>query len=236
MTTERESLSRLVREGISAESVHFVGNVMIDLLHHNLSRARPAKDTIAQLANGATFASHALCDGFGLVTLHRPSNVDDPAKLAGLVSALAEISVNLPLLFALHPRTRARLSAAGLDGKLAQPRILLTSPLGYLDMIGLMRGARVVITDSGGIQEETTALGVPCLTVRDNTERPITISEGTNTLVGSSPDALLAAVGEINCSGGKRGRVPELWDGEAAGRIVRHVLDFLDHQLDQLAA
>ena len=137
----------------------------------------------------------------------------------------------MPLLFALHPRTRARLVAAGLDSKLAQPQILLTSPLGYLDMIGLMKAARVVITDSGGIQEETTALGVPCLTVRDNTERPITISEGTNTLVGSSPDALLTAVGEINGCGGKRGRVPELWDGKAAGRIVRHVLDFLDQQL-----
>jgi UDP-N-acetylglucosamine 2-epimerase (non-hydrolysing) len=135
------------------------------------------------------------------------------------------------LLFALHPRTRARLVAAGLDGKLDGPRILLTSPLGYLDMIGLMKDARVLITDSGGIQEETTALGVPCLTVRDNTERPITVSEGTNTLVGSSPRALLTAVGEINGSGGKRGRVPELWDGKAAARIVRHVLGFVDHQL-----
>jgi len=231
LTTERESLSRLVREGIAAERVHFVGNVMIDTLYHNLSRARPANDTIALLANGTTFASQAMRDGFGLVTLHRPSNVDDSAKLAGIVNALAEISINLPLLFAVHPRTRARLVADGLDGKLAEPRILLTSPLGYLDMIGLMKGARVVITDSGGIQEETTALGVPCLTVRDNTERPITISEGTNTLVGSSPNALLTAVGEINGSGGKRGRVPELWDGKAAGRIVRHVLDFLDQQL-----
>ena len=203
LTTERESLSRLVREGIAAERVHFVGNVMIDTLYHNLSRARSASDTIAELANGTTFASHASRDGFGLVTLHWPSNVDDSAKL---------------------------------DGKLAKPRILLTSPLGYLEMIGLMKSARVVITDSGGIQEETTALGVPCLTVRDNTERPITISEGTNTLVGSSSDALLTAFGEINGSGGKRGRVPELWDGKAAGRIVRHVLDFLDHQLDQLAA
>ena len=230
-TTEHESLSRLVREGIAAESVYFVGNVMIDTLHHNLSRARSANDTIAQLANGTTFASHASHDGFGLVTLHRPSNVDDSTKLAGFVNALAKISADLPLLFALHPRTRARLVAAGLDGKLAEPRILLTSPLGYLDMIGLMQGARVVITDSGGIQEETTALGVPCLTVRDNTERPITVSDGTNTLVGSSPDALLTAVGEINGSGGKRGRVPELWDGKAAGRIVRHVLGFLDQQL-----
>jgi len=230
-TTEHESLSRLVREGIAAESVYFVGNVMIDTLHHNLSRARSANDTIAQLAHGTTFASHASNDGFGIVTLHRPSNVDDSAKLAGFVNALTKISVDLPLLFALHPRTRARLVAAGLDGKLAEPRILLTSPLGYLDMIGLMQGARVVITDSGGIQEETTALGVPCLTVRDNTERPITVSEGTNTLVGSSPDALLTAVGEINGSGGKRGRVPELWDGKAAGRIVRHVLGFLDQQL-----
>jgi UDP-N-acetylglucosamine 2-epimerase (non-hydrolysing) len=196
-----------------------------------LSRARSANDTIAQLANGTIFASQTSRDGFCLVTLHRPSNVDDSAKLAGIVNALAEISKSLPLLFALHPRTRARLVSTGLDGKLAVPRILLTSPLGYLDMIGLMKDARAVITDSGGIQEETTALGVPCLTVRDNTERPITVSEGTNTLVGSSPRALLTAVDELNDSGGKRGRVPDLWDGKAAGRIVQHVIDFLDQQL-----
>ncbi len=231
LTTERASLSRLVREGIAAERVHFVGNVMIDTLYHNLSRARSANDIIVELANGTTFASQASRGGFGLVTLHRPSNVDDPARLAGIVDALADISTNLPLLFALHPRTRARFVGAGLDRKLTGPGMLLTSPLGYLDMIGLMKDARVVITDSGGIQEETTALGVPCLTVRDNTERPITVSEGTNTLVGSSPRALLTAVGEIGGSGGKRGRVPELWDGKAAGRIVRHVLDFLDQQL-----
>ncbi|MGJ0507145.1 MAG: non-hydrolyzing UDP-N-acetylglucosamine 2-epimerase [Methylocystis sp.] len=227
LTTEREAGAQLQREGVPAESIRFVGNVMIDTLNDNLARARPARATIAQLAGGGQFAEDATRDGYGLVTLHRPSNVDDPAKLAGLVAALVEISRELPLLFAMHPRTRARIEAADLAPQLAGARILATPPLGYLDMLGLMREARLVVTDSGGMQEETTALGVPCLTVRDNTERPITITEGTNTLVGSAPDALLRASREALNGAGKRGRIPELWDGKAADRIVRHVLDFL---------
>jgi UDP-N-acetylglucosamine 2-epimerase (non-hydrolysing) len=165
--------------------------------------------------------------GYGFVTLHRPSNVDDPEKLAGLVDALIEIAALLPLVFAMHPRTRERIDAAELGAKLADASILVTPPLSYLETLGMMRTARLAITDSGGVQEETTALGVPCLTVRDNTERPITITEGTNTLVGSSPQALLAAAREALGGTGKRGRVPELWDGKAAERVVRHVVEFV---------
>lgn len=229
LTTERDAYDQLVREGVAADSIHFVGNVMIDTLYANLARARPAQATIAEHAMGSDFAAETR-QGYGLVTLHRPSNVDDPARLEGIVAALAEISRRLPLVFAMHPRTRARVDAAGLASHLASARILVTPPLGYLDMLGLMREARVVITDSGGVQEETTALGVPCLTVRDNTERPITIAEGTNTLVGSSPQALVAAAVTALSGEGKRGRIPELWDGRAAHRVVQHVLDFLERR------
>ncbi len=230
LTTERDAVDQLHREGIAAKSIHFVGNVMIDTLLDNLAKARPPRSTVSHYAAGGAFTSDAMRNSYALVTLHRPSNVDDPAKLAGLVEALVEISRQLPLLFAIHPRTQARIDAANLASELDSPRILVTPPLGYLEVLGLMKEARLVITDSGGMQEETTALGVPCLTVRDNTERPITIAQGTNTLVGSSPRALLAAAREVIAGGGKRGCIPELWDGRAAERIVRHVLDFLDRR------
>lgn len=230
LTTERYAKDQLVREGVAPESIHFVGNVMIDTLHANLSRAKAPAETLALHAPPAVSVLGWDRDGYGFVTLHRPSNVDDPDKLAGLIDALAEISQSLPLIFAMHPRTRGRIDAAGLSPKLAAPRIIVTPPLSYLEALGLMRGARLVITDSGGVQEETTALGVPCLTVRDNTERPITITDGTNTLVGSSPAALLAVTRETLANGGKRGRVPELWDGKAAERVVQHVLAYIQQR------
>lgn len=232
LTTERDAKDQLLREGVSADQIHFVGNVMIDTLHANLERARPAADTIATYADRDTkFTAIATDDnGYGFVTLHRPSNVDDAETLRGLIQALTDISSKLPLVFPIHPRTRARAEAAGLMPTLADARILLTPPLGYLDMLGLMRDARLAITDSGGIQEETTALGVPCLTVRDNTERPITISEGTNTLVGTSPDKLRLAVSEALDGPHKVGRIPELWDGRAAKRVAKHVVDFIDQR------
>ena len=226
LTTEREAEAQLLREGAAREQIHFVGNVMIDTLYACLERAKPPLETMAAHGGDTAFLTAAQ-GGYGLVTLHRPSNVDDPAQLKGLLEALSSVSEKLPLVFAMHPRTRARLQSEGLAAILKSERILLTPPLSYLATLGMMRGARLVITDSGGIQEETTALGVPCLTVRDNTERPITISEGTNTLVGSSPAALrTAALAELG-GAGKSGRVPELWDGRAAERVVSHVYDFL---------
>jgi UDP-N-acetylglucosamine 2-epimerase (non-hydrolysing) len=212
-TTERDALANLVREGIAADKVFFVGNVMIDTLRRNLGRAVPAERILG--AAGAVSTG-----GYALVTLHRPSNVDDPAVLARLLGSLVETAAILPVVFPLHPRTRARIEAAGLSRLIAGPAFTVLGPVGYLEMLGLMRSARMVMTDSGGLQEESTALGVPCLTLRDNTERPVTVSEGTNTVVGSDAAAILAGVRDITAGGGKAGRVPELWDGRAAERIA----------------
>lgn len=226
LTTEREAAANLLREGVPADRIAFVGNVMIDSLLVSLERARPAAETMSVHGASPDFVQAAAA-GFGFVTLHRPSNVDDPKVLGGLLEVLAEISCRIPLVFAVHPRTRAAIEAAGLGAWLDSAGILATPPLSYLQAAGLMREARLAITDSGGVQEETTALGVPCITVRDNTERPITIAEGTNALAGASPGRLRSAVDEVLTTGGKRGRVPEMWDGKAAQRIVHHVAAFL---------
>jgi UDP-N-acetylglucosamine 2-epimerase (non-hydrolysing) len=219
-TTEEDAAGNLQREGIAADKIHFVGNVMIDTLLFNLARATPASDTLAALPQGAV-----LRQGFGLVTLHRPSNVDDPVVLARLLTVLGEIGAEVPLLFPMHPRTRARIDAAGLDYLFGDERLIPLPPAAYLDMLGLMREARVVLTDSGGIQEETTALGVPCITLRENTERPITIAQGTNTLAGTDPARIHAAWTAIK-AGRKTGQVPPLWDGRAAERIVAIIRDW----------
>lgn len=212
-TTERSAAANLAREGIADERIHFVGNVMIDSLRANLARAVPAEQTIA--GGGA-----AVPPAYALATLHRPANVDDPVVLRTLLETLRRIGESLPVVFPLHPRTRAKIDQAGLGELLNAPNMLAQGPAGYLAMLGLMARARLVLTDSGGIQEETTALGIPCLTLRDNTERPITVEEGTNTLVGRNPTAILEAAREALGGGSKAGRIPELWDGQAARRIV----------------
>lgn len=224
--TERSAIDNLLREGVAPDRVIFVGNVMIDTLHSCLGRAAPARATLSEIAVTPGLAEDALERGFAFVTLHRPSNVDDPDKLEVILAALVRISHHIPLVFPLHPRTRSMIQDAGLDHFMRDARIILAPPLSYLRAIGLMREARFAITDSGGVQEETTALGVPCLTVRENTERPITIEHGTNTLVGS-PDALVAAAELILESGGKKGRIPELWDGKAAERIAEELETYL---------
>lgn len=212
-TTEASAADNLEREGISRDKVHFVGNVMIDTLHYNLASAIPSSQTLAEAGAGFT-------QGYGLMTLHRPSNVDDAPVLRRLLTELAEISRETPLVFPVHPRTRARISDAGLDTLLDDASILLLPPQGYLEMLGLMRDARMVLTDSGGIQEETTALGVPCITLRESTERPITVTQGTNTIVGTDATAIRKAYREVMEVGGKAGRQPEHWDGHAAERIA----------------
>jgi UDP-N-acetylglucosamine 2-epimerase (non-hydrolysing) len=217
-TTEASALDNLTREGIAAERVHFVGNVMIDTLRYNLNDAIPSQHTLAKL-NGSKMS--IVGGDYGLVTLHRPSNVDNAVVLARLLKVLGQISRRTPLLFPIHPRTASRIAAAGLEGVLADSVITTIPPQGYLEMLGLMKDARVVLTDSGGIQEETTALGVPCITLRENTERPITVSQGTNTVVGTDVDQILACYEDVVKTGGKFGRVPELWDGNAAQRIVQ---------------
>ena len=201
----------------------FVGNVMIDTLLANRAAAVPAGTTLA----GLPIEHAALSGGYGVVTLHRPSNVDDRDTLTRLLGALGEIAQRLPLVLALHPRTQARIGEFGLAGVLDPLRVAMLPPQGYLEMLGLMATATLVLTDSGGLQEETTALGVPCLTIRENTERPITITEGTNTLCGTDARRIVDDAMEILASGGKRGRAPELWDGRAAERIASHLAGWI---------
>lgn len=225
LTTERSAGLQLEKEGVVSSAIHFVGNVMIDTLRANLDRAITVRDMA--LSRGASDALvEKLADGYALVTLHRPSNVDDPIQLAALLEVLNDLADRLPVLFTLHPRTKTQIEKHGLSDKLSHPFLMAQSPLSYFEMLGAMRAATVVITDSGGLQEETTALGVPCLTVRDNTERPITISEGTNILVGASPENLRREITRLLGGESKRGRVPELWDGQAAPRIVNAIASY----------
>ena len=217
-TTEPDGERNLLREGISADRIHFVGNVMIDTLMSNIEKAVPAAETLRQIASDGQLRT--VPERFGVLTLHRPSNVDDADVLHRLLSTINELSEGLPLVFPLHPRTRSRIIAGGLENVLKAPNIAAIPPLGYLQLLGLMRSASVVLTDSGGIQEETTALGVPCITLRENTERPVTVSDGTNTIVGADPSRIREAFEDVLRTGGKAGRVPQLWDGKAAERIA----------------
>ncbi len=225
-TTESDAADNLQREGIDADRIHFVGNVMIDTLLANRERAVPAETTLQGISGFDGDSEH-----FGLITLHRPSNVDDPIVLRRLIKTLAELSSNLPLVFPIHPRTQARIEEAGLSEVLAESRIALTAPLGYLDLLGLMARARLVLTDSGGLQEETTALGVPCITLRENTERPVTVEQGTNTIVGTDADKIRSVFKDTLNTGGKSGRVPELWDGHAAQRIAEILVNWVSNQV-----
>jgi UDP-N-acetylglucosamine 2-epimerase (non-hydrolysing) len=226
-TTEASARERLLREGVSGDRVVFAGNVMIDTLLSQLERAVPAAETLDRYAaaqGGARLADR----GYGVVTLHRPTNVDDRDTLVRLLACLSELSTELPLVFPVHPRAQARIEAAGLQDRLAASALALTPPLGYLQMLGLVRAARLVLTDSGGLQEETTALGVPCLTLRHNTERPITVELGTNRVVGTSPERILGAAREaLRAPLPQRPVVPG-WDGRAAARIAEAINRWLD--------
>lgn len=224
-TTERSALDNLLREGIAAERVHFVGNVMIDSLVASLPKAITATEVLTQEGRDPGLATGPA--GYGVVTLHRPSNVDSHADLSNVLAILKGVAEKLPLIWPLHPRTRANMEKLGLTHALEGSRIACLPPQGYFEMVGLMRGAKLVLTDSGGVQEETTALGIPCLTLRANTERPITVEQGTNTLVGVDRSRVLSAVNLVMSTGGKRGRVPEGWDGHAASRIAEHLAKWL---------
>ena len=228
-TTERSAGENLAREGVDAAKVTFVGNTMIDTLERLLPQAR---------GGNALERLRLTARGYGLVTLHRPSNVDDVDQIQELVAVLRRIAVRVPLVWPVHPRTRARLEelqpAEGrpADRHSTAPHLLLTEPLGYLDFLQLMDGARLVLTDSGGIQEETTVLGVPCLTLRTSTERPVTITEGTNQLVDPCDAATIAgAVDEVLAASMPTGVRPELWDGHAAERIVAVIADWAKSNL-----
>jgi UDP-N-acetylglucosamine 2-epimerase (non-hydrolysing) len=224
-TTERAAADNLAREGVSRERVHFVGNVMIDSLLRHVARAIPPEQTVARAGLSPAIAKSAT--GFAVVTLHRPSNVDDAQSLGEALAILEGVAKHMPVIWPAHPRTLASIERFGLASRASTPRIALLPPQGYLEMLGLMANAKVVLTDSGGVQEETTALSIPCLTMRDNTERPITVEQGTNTVVGRDRGRVDAAIREIVAGGGKRGRRPELWDGRAAPRIARHLAGWL---------
>lgn len=225
LTTEQAADAQLQSEGVPTKAIHFVGNVMIDTLLANLDKAVPPAQTL--MARGLdTKTAARVAERYALVTLHRPSNVDEPEQLSGLLAVLADFAERIPIVFTMHPRTRARIEASGLAAIVERPSFHVVPPLSYFEMLGAIRAAKLVVTDSGGLQEETTALGVPCFTVRNNTERPITIVQGTNTLVGAEPKALAAALDTALSIDVKRGRVPELWDGQAAERITRVIADF----------
>jgi UDP-N-acetylglucosamine 2-epimerase (non-hydrolysing) len=209
LTPSRDGDANLLREGVDPAKIVFVGNVMIDTLVGHLQAAR-ARPIVADMGLRP--------DGYALVTLHRPSNVDDADDLREVLEGLREIGETLPVVFPVHPRTRRSLDADMLEA--LQGRVTLLDPLGYLDFIALLDSARLVVTDSGGLQEESTYLGVPCLTVRPNTERPITIECGTNRLVPRTRQGLVAAARAVMSEAAAAYGVPELWDGAAAGRIV----------------
>ena len=214
--SEPSGVENLRREGRPPEQIHLVGNVMIDTLRSLLPKIRP-RETLQRL--GVDF------DDFGVVTLHRPSNVDQPDTLTPLLEVLADVGDTLPILFPVHPRTQSRIREFGLERLLrwegdGKSGLIPLPPLGYRDFLALTSSARVVITDSGGLQEESTALGIPCLTLRPNTERPVTVEEGTSTLVGNDAAALRRLLGDVLSGRYKRGRCPKLWDGRAAERIA----------------
>ena len=223
-TTEQSGRDNLLREGIDAARIHFVGNVMIDTLLGNLDRAVPTS-RIVRSADRPAFPAEK--NEYALMTLHRPANVDDPAVLRTLLEAILTVSRQLSVIFPMHPRTKSMIDKFGFNELLNVPQVLLLPPMGYLEMLGLMKDARVVLTDSGGIQEETTALGIPCITLRNNTERPITVHEGTNTIAGTDPKTILQVFDDVMRSGGKAGRAPEFWDGKAAVRISRIIENWM---------
>jgi UDP-N-acetylglucosamine 2-epimerase (non-hydrolysing) len=217
--SEQSGVDNLRREGIPDGKVHFVGNVMIDtLLRH---RERADRSTILEELGieGGPYA---------VLTLHRPSNVDDPEILAGLLDALEAVQADMPVIFPAHPRTRDMLERFGLAERAAGfGNFRMVDPVGYLDFLRLMATAHIVLTDSGGIQEETTILDVPCLTLRENTERPVTVEMGTNQIVGQDPDQIVAAYRRVMAGEAAQGCVPPLWDGGAAERIVEILLKAL---------
>ncbi len=213
-TTEPDAQTNLLREGINEASIHFAGNVMIDTLFMMRPHAIPAAQILANLGISGADAR------FGLVTLHRPATVDDPVIFADMLRALAAVSDALPLVFAVHPRTRSNIDKFGLESIVRGKAISFIPPQGYLELLGLQSAATLVLTDSGGIQEETTALGVPCLTLRDNTERPITISQGTNTLAGRNGEHIVRLAHERLTQPFDTSKRPRGWDGQAAPRIA----------------
>jgi UDP-N-acetylglucosamine 2-epimerase (non-hydrolysing) len=207
--TEKSGVINLRAEGKPESSIYYVGNIMIDTLLHQLSRLNRSNDN-----SGRTEGPYAV------MTLHRPSNVDDKGKLQEILEAIQKIAEELPVYFPVHPRTRQRMEEFRIIDKLNGRRIHLLPPLSYKDFLRLWKDACLVLTDSGGLQEETTALGIPCFTIRENTERPITIEQGTNVLVGTTGAGILSGYENFKKGNSKKGRIPEYWDGKTSQRII----------------
>ncbi|HEX8435768.1 UDP-N-acetyl glucosamine 2-epimerase, partial [Archangium sp.] len=219
LTPSADADANLIREGLEPERIRLVGNVMIDSL-------LTARDKALRLTTLADMGLEPR--GYAVCTLHRASNVDDAKVLQGLLSALAHVANRLPVVFPVHPRTRKRLAELGLGATLERtPGLRLVDPMGYLEFLALTSQARLAFTDSGGLQEETTVLGIPCLTVRENTERPITVDIGTNLVVGTDPARIQQAADRILEGQAKKGRVPDMWDGRTGERIARVYEEFL---------
>jgi UDP-N-acetylglucosamine 2-epimerase (non-hydrolysing) len=229
LVSEESGVENLKHEGVPAEQIFLVGNVMIDCLlrHRELARKSPILDKLGVRQNSSGNRP------YGVLTLHRPSNVENPQTLQGILSAVNSIARELPVFFPIHPRTRKNIESFGLHSYLADAAgakntgIIPLDPLGYLDFLSLNDGARIVLTDSGGVQEETTVLGVPCLTLRENTERPATVTHGTNQVVGVDPERIIAAARSILEKPASSSRCPPLWDGKAASRIVAIIREYL---------
>jgi len=214
--TEKSGEENLLHEGISEAKIHLVGDVMIDTLLRHLKKAQQSQ--VLQKTGVSPKAYAAL-------TLHRPSNVDSPTQFSAILQALEEVQKDIKIVFPMHPRSASRLQEFGLKQHIeALPNLIVTPPFGYLDFLKLLAEARFVLTDSGGVQEETTALGVPCLTLRENTERPATVTQGSNQVIGTDPERIVAASQRILAGDFKTGGRPELWDGRAAQRIVQVLL------------
>jgi UDP-N-acetylglucosamine 2-epimerase (non-hydrolysing) len=214
--TEPAALEHLRREGKPDSAVHYVGHVMVDNVLYQADKLAHT-DTAAFETSAFKKARQDAGQRYGVVTMHRPSNVDDAETFTRIAGALKEISNELPLIFPVHPRTRANIEKFGID---LGPNITLAGPQAYMAFLNLWKDAAVVLTDSGGLQEETTALGVPCVTIRENTERPVTVDEGSNVLAGTDPAVIMAEARKVLRGEGKQGRRPHLWDGKAAERIV----------------
>ncbi|PYR15189.1 MAG: UDP-N-acetylglucosamine 2-epimerase (non-hydrolyzing) [Acidobacteria bacterium] len=215
LTPSADGNENLTSEGVPPEKIHLVGNIMIDTLLRHLPMA-----TLARIQDRVPVRDRA----YGVLTLHRPSNVDDPKTLRQILQAIATIARQLPVVFPVHPRTRERLNTFGVDELLAN--VIVTEPLGYIDFLSLTSHARVVLSDSGGLQEESTALGIPCLTLRENTERPVTVTHGTNCVVGTTTEAILTSFADAMAREHHPHR-PPLWDGHTAGRIATVLTEFL---------
>ncbi len=215
--TSSEAVENLEREGIDPETVYFVGNTMIDSLMEFKSK----------FDESSVHSSMGISDDYALLTFHRPSNVDDEDNLKSLVSNLIEVSNSIPCVFPIHPRTKHKLDDFGFLNDLeSNPRFYLAEPLGYIDFMALQKNATIILTDSGGVQEESTSFGVPCLTIRDNTERPITCTQGTNKLIGTDYSVIPKEVNQMISEKKREHRVPDLWDGKAAVRLAEVIEDY----------